>query len=203
MNLHSVSRPTLLAALVFCWSVRHPAVRAGDSPPVTAVPAHYSRLVDISADGRFYACAAGDGRLIFRQTRSHSPLHTFYICEPRAVSLSADGRYLAAAGEVGCSRSAIKVWDTRTGTLLCTFPTEVTGHSLLKFSPDAARLVSTRPGALDVWNLVTKEREASHPETKTIYQLAFRREEITVVSILSDGGNMRVFQLVDAAPGGK
>ena len=146
------------------------------------------KLADSSADGEFYVCAISDGRIKYCRTEDGVTLRTFYICQPQAVALSPDGRWLAAAGN-----SKLKVWNLKDGSLLCKLETDVGSLSLLKFSPDGMFLASITGGSrIDLWQLPDGERQWSETLSKSISHLAFTSQGCgSLVLVCEDGKAMR------------
>jgi WD40 repeat protein len=192
MNSLCFCRRTLLVVFAFSSLSGHFSVAAAEGD---RSPAHRPRLVDSTADGRFYACGTDQGRIVFGKTSPNSAARTFYLCEPQAVALSPDGRFLAAAGRIAGSPPLIKVWDTKRGTVLSTLPAQVTGRSLLKFSPDGEYLASTSQGGLEVWKVLTGERLARHRAGSVIAHLTFRTDDARKLIIVCEDGKTRSIAL--------
>ena len=109
------------------------------------------------------------------------------MCQPEAVALSPDGRWLATAGNSG--RSKLKVWNVKDGSLLCSLETEVGSLSLLKFSPDGMFLASTTGGSrIDLWQLPDGEREWSETLPKNISHLAFTSQGCGALVVVCEDG---------------
>ena len=122
--------------------------------PVTNYPGRLASLsrdgttVAIAESGPFYYDDAGPVTLL--NWRTGEKLRTFDQVG-RILALSPDGRQLAVAG----TTADILLWDTSSGTLLKTLPTEHAVWSL-NFSPDGKKLVSAGwCGQALVWDLET------------------------------------------------
>src|SRR5688500_17839200 len=118
---------TILLSLTSCNFAQDASAQPRLIPAVTptilsaVASSKASKLADTSADGEFYVCATGHGRIKYGRSEDGVTLRTFYICKPEAVALSPDGRLLAAAGNSGGSSSKLKVWNVKDGSLLCSF----------------------------------------------------------------------------------
>jgi WD40 repeat protein len=160
-------------------------------PPAASPKA--PKLADSSADGEFYVCATRDGRIKYCRTEDGATVHTFYMCQPEAVALSPDGRWLAAAGNCNGRPSKLKVWNVKDGSLLCSLETDVGSPSLLKISPDGMFLASTTGGSrIDLWQLPDGERQWSETLSKSISHLAFTSQGCgSLVLVCEDGKAIR------------
>jgi len=156
-------------------------------PPSTSPKA--PKLADSSADGEFYVCATRDGRIKYGRTQDGVTLRTFYMCQPEAVALSPDGRWLAAAGTCNGRPSKLKVWNVKDGSLLCSLETGVGSLSLLKFSPDGMFLASITAGSrIDLWHLGDGKIKWSETLPKNISHLAFTSQGCgALVAVCEDG----------------
>jgi WD40 repeat protein len=77
-----------------------------------------------------------------------------------AFSPDEDGRWIASGGE----DSAVKIWDSHSGTFIRNFRGHTGLVSSLAFSPDGRRLVSgSRDTTVKVWDLT----ELGDPEGQT------------------------------------
>jgi len=147
------------------------------------------KLADSSADGEFYVCATSDGRIKYCGTEDGVTLRTFYICQPEAVALSPDGRWLAAAGNFKGCPSKLKVWNVKDGSLLCSLETDVDSLSLLRFSPDGMFLASITGGSrIDLWLLPDGERQWSETFPKNISHLAFTSQGCGALVVVCEDG---------------
>jgi WD40 repeat protein len=192
MNSRCFLRPILCSVFAFSLLSGHSSCAAEEGERSAA---YRPRLVDSTADGRFYAYGTDQGRIVFGKTSPNAPARTFYLCETHAIALSPDGRFLAAAGKIAGSPTLIKVWDTKEGTVLSTLPAQVNSRTLLKFSPDGESLASTSQGGLEVWKVLTGERLSRHRADSFIAHLKFRTEKTHALIIVCDDGKSRTIAL--------
>jgi WD40 repeat protein len=157
------------------------------------------KLADSSADGEFYVCATRDGRIKYGRTEEGVKPRTFHICQPEAVALSPDGRWLAAAGNSNGCRSKLKVWNVKDGSLLWKLETEVGSESLLRFSPDGMFLASTTGttagSRIDLWHLGDGEIKWSKTFPKNISHLAFTSQSCGALVVVCEDGKAMSFPL--------
>ena len=155
----------------------------------SAISPKAPKLADSSEDGEFYVCATRDGRIKYGRTQDGVTLRTFYMCQPEAVALSPDGRWLAAAGNFDGCYSKIKVWNVKDGSLLCSLETEVGSLSLLRFSPDGMFLAGTTADSrVTLWDLLDGEIKWSETIPKNIFHLAFTSHGCGALVVLCEDG---------------
>src|SRR5688572_20014352 len=81
-------------------AIAHTALKAG---PAQHERAQALKPAACSADGALYVCATDGGRLKLNRTSDGVAQRTFYLCKPESLTLSHDGKFLAAAGNSdGC-----------------------------------------------------------------------------------------------------
>ncbi|MFO1497785.1 MAG: WD40 repeat domain-containing protein [Verrucomicrobiota bacterium] len=88
--------------------------------------------------------------------------------ESFAVTLSPDGRWLAASGQ----DNAIRIWDLLTGKRAATLRGHIQGVFSLCFSPDGQTLVSSSHNRLVFWNVSTWQLLLSLNEQVEMVQFA-------------------------------
>jgi serine/threonine protein kinase/WD40 repeat protein/tetratricopeptide (TPR) repeat protein len=99
--------------------------------PPEAVAKGPTRVITFTADGRRAAMAAGDGRLVIRDTAAEGAvLMSFTHPEAARCMISASGRWLVSSTFHG---EDVRVWNTSTGTVEQSFPV---GTAKAAFSPD-------------------------------------------------------------------
>ena len=117
--------------------------------------------------------------------------HRNFLCTPRVLVFSPDGRFLAGAGAACGGPAIIKVWQLPDGALLCKVQTGLENPHM-SFSPDGLLLVSTCEGSrINVWQLPKGTPKGSVTTDRPVSRLAFSKDGRTVVAVLADGSIQR------------
>ncbi|MFO0807290.1 MAG: WD40 repeat domain-containing protein [Gemmataceae bacterium] len=151
----------------------------GDERGIRTFRGHTGALLTavVSADGRTLATRANDNSIRLWETATGGErlridhANHFLTCTQN-LAISADGRTVAAADQVG---TTVVVWDTATGRRIADFA----GHSeqliAMEFTPDGRRLVSgSYDGTLLVWDVEAARRDIAH-EKRTFAESALAR----------------------------
>jgi serine/threonine protein kinase/WD40 repeat protein len=120
-------------------------------PPTRLLP-FWGELMGSSSDGRVIASPQGTGALVLDKDHPDRPIPLTPHNDVRYTAVSPDGRW-AATGSHWYPK--VKIWSTRTGTLVTELPEE-TG-SMVGFSPDG-RWVATTGGGLSLWEVGSWKR---------------------------------------------
>ncbi|HYV35784.1 MAG TPA: c-type cytochrome domain-containing protein, partial [Gemmataceae bacterium] len=115
-----------------------------------------------------------------------------------ALALSANGKYLAAAG---CDR-LIRVWDVSAGVTAAKLQQSIANHADwvngLAFSPDGKYLLSaSRDNTAKIWDLAAKASVASFPGHQSpVHGVAMSVDGASAMSVGEDGA-LRIWQTTD------
>ena len=118
--------------------------------------------ISFSPDGKALAACGQDYKVVVwnitdvkKPKRHLGAVRSSRVAWALAFSPNDDGRWIASAGE----DSAVKVWDSHTGTFVRSFRGHTGLVSSLAFSPDGGRLVSgSRDHTVKVWDVTQLEK---------------------------------------------
>ena len=177
--------------------------RSGMSSYGTSPPANSSRFmrqrdsvaaVGFSADGGRIFAAGEDGKLVIWNTGDGSLVRTI---ESRAKSVVLRTAVMAPNGLLATG-SGPELWDAASGAYLGGFGTGLRNGFSLRFTPDAARLVSAADNGAAIWDVVNG---------RLIRTVGNHGGEVAAVDISPDGGRVltgardNTAKLWDAATG--
>ncbi len=155
--------------------------------PSESIPAAGLTLATCSPDGEYYVFATANGHLKYGRTRDGTTLRTYYLCQPKAVAFSPDGRLLAAAGGSSGWPGKVKVWRIEDGALLCNVPTETGSNPRLSFSSDGLWFASTNGGSrIDLWQMPEWTLKWSETFAQNVSDISFASQDQALVVILAD-----------------
>ena len=115
-------------------------------PASSVLPAGSDADLAVTPDGRTLACGGTAGAFVWHADRPDSRLELARHGDPRYVSISPDGRWIATGSH---TESRVKIWDAETGA-----PVRDLGlaGSRVEFSPDGKWLATTG-GGLALWSV--------------------------------------------------
>ena len=149
--------------------------------------------VAFSSDGRILASACWDQNIRFWDVQTRQHIFTL-LGSINSVKLSPDGRILG-----GVNYNNIELWDAKTLKHLSTLTEELSGFTVIAFSPDGITLASAKVDkTIQLWDLQTglqKSRLKGH--ANTVNTLAFSPDGTTLAS----GGFGNTIRLWDPITG--
>ena len=157
-------------------------------------------LVVCSPDATHLATAAEQGRIQYRRAGDYTVEGVFYICHPRAISFSKDGKLLAAAGGRNGSPARIKVWRLGDHQQLCDIISPGEGVNVLTLSSDCHIIagVST-DGRVEVWRVSDGQAQWSRTLSIPAKSIQFSPDSRRLV-VRADNGDERQFNAGNGRP---
>ena len=151
-----------------------------------------------SPDGEHFVMVQSDGRLKFKGNSDAVTVHTFYLCKPKVIRFSNDGRFLASAGEQnGCSMR-VKVWDLKNGKKLCDYEMESSSVPLLLFSDDGMLIASTSDGyKVQVWKVSSGTLKSTFEADRAVKRLLFGKNNLHLSVLGATSEEQRFFLVAD------
>lgn len=140
-----------------------------------------------SPDGTYLATADEPGRIQYRLASDFTVQGTFYLCHPRAICFSENGKLLAAAGARNGSPAKIKVWRLGDHQQLCDITTSNEVH-VLALSRDG-RLIAgiSSDGLLAVWCVSNGQPDWSRICLGAVESMRFSPDSKQLLIRLGDG----------------
>jgi WD40 repeat protein len=153
-----------------------------------------------SPDQGHLATVAEQGRIHYRNASDNTIQHTFYICHPRAISFSTDGKLLAAAGGRSGGRAKIKVWRVGDHQQLCEIFTAGEGINLLALSSDSRFVGATGvDGHLEMWRVSDGQTQWSRALSSAAKSIRFSSDSRRLLVSTENGGE-RQFDASNGRP---
>ena len=110
----------------------------------------------VSPDGRWYFTFGYSGEALLREiTSGHEQRPTLEIQDPRNVSISPDGKFVAVTSQ----RGYVRLWDLATWRPAATLGSFLIGTHSVSFSPDGTRLIAGGDGdeAIKIWDVDSRQ----------------------------------------------
>jgi WD40 repeat protein len=178
--------PAALAAC--CWFATLYSINAAES------------LVVCAPNGSHFAAVTDQGRIQYRTTVDNTTQYTFYICHPQAISFSANGKLLAAAGGRNGSQSKIKVWRIGDHKELCGIVTTGEGVNALALSADGSLVVgASADGRVEVWRVSDGQSQWSRTLASAAKSIRFSPDSRRLL-VRAEDGNERHFDAANGRP---
>tara|TARA_B100000508_G_scaffold85763_1_gene66734 strand:- start:46106 stop:49354 length:3249 start_codon:yes stop_codon:yes gene_type:complete len=114
--------------------------------------------VAFSPDGKLLASSAWDKTIYIRDAQTYDSLNAFVAHDNSITSIafSDDSKHLtsgATNNAVWEADNTVKVWEPRSGNLVCTFNGHLDGINKVEFEPNTNRVYScSNDGTLKLWN---------------------------------------------------
>ena len=120
----------------------------------------YGNAIAFHPDGRWFAAASADGRVMAWDVETGREVHRLvgHSGEVNAVAFSPDGRHIASAGHDG----GRNFWDADTGDEVFTLRGHLEGILGLAFSPDGNRIASASADTtVKIWDISSRTLRSS------------------------------------------
>ncbi len=114
--------------------------------------------VAFSPDGKYLASSAWDKTIFIRDAKTYDSITSFTAHENaiNSIDFSSDSKYIASGATnnaVWEADNSVKLWEVRTGKLICKFEGHLDGVNKVVFEPGTHRVYScSNDGTLKLWN---------------------------------------------------